>query len=305
MSPPHIRLFTRADRDQLTDLVNAHVAAVVPGLSVSVQTVLSRLEREPGEFIVDPWVADRVTLVAEQRGRLVAAAHLLRYGTGDTVGDGYRGAGEIRWLLFWPPAPYWPDSVAAADTLAMACLAQFSRWRVRRCLADGTLPAPGVYGVPEQWPHVRDVYARAGFVTAGRVETVLLACVDDLPAAAAGPWKARRTLGVNGTRIAAVVGDTTVGFIEVDTILGDAARLSRWGDWADVGNLWVEPEHRRQGVGTWLMGQAAAWLRLGGVTRLLDYAADGEDTTFLRTVGFTELTRTERDLSTTPVDPPR
>ena len=300
MSPPHIRPFTRADRDQLTDLVNAHVAAVVPGLSVSVQTVLSQLEREPGEFVVDPWVTDRVTLVAEQRGRVVAAAHLLRYGSAESVGESYRDAGEIRWLLFWPPAPYWPDSVAAADSLAAACLAVFSRWQVRRCLADGTLPAPGVYGVPAQWPHVREVYARAGFVTAGKVETVLLACVDDLPAVRPGPWAARRTLGINGTRIACVADDTTVGYIEVDTILGDAARLSRWANWADVGNLWVSPAHRRQGIGTWLMGQAAAWLRLAGVTRLLDYADDGEDWAFLRSVGFTELTRTERDLSMLP-----
>jgi hypothetical protein len=160
MSAPHIRLFTRADRDQLTDLVNAHVAAVVPGLSVSVQAVLSQLERQTGEFVVDPWVADRVTLVAQQRGRLVAAAHLLRYGTADIVGDGYRGAGEIRWLLFWPPAPYWSDSVAAADTLAMACLAQFARWRVRRCLGyaseTGAAPSSAPTGTrpahpPDTW----------------------------------------------------------------------------------------------------------------------------------------------------------
>ena len=43
-------------------------AAVVAGMSVSVNTVLSQLEREPGEFIVDPWVSERATFVAEQRG---------------------------------------------------------------------------------------------------------------------------------------------------------------------------------------------------------------------------------------------
>ena len=50
----------RPIREQLTKLVNAHAAAVVP---VSVHTVLSQLEREPGEFIVDPWVRQRATLV--------------------------------------------------------------------------------------------------------------------------------------------------------------------------------------------------------------------------------------------------
>jgi hypothetical protein len=84
MSEVQVRSFRRADREQLTALVNAHVQAVVPGVSVSVNTVMSQLERDPGEFIVDPWVAERATLVAEQRHRVVAAAHLLRYRTGRT-----------------------------------------------------------------------------------------------------------------------------------------------------------------------------------------------------------------------------
>ena len=56
MSPIMVRPFRRSDRDQLTQLVNSHAAAVVPGMSVSVSTVLSALERQPGEFIEDPWV---------------------------------------------------------------------------------------------------------------------------------------------------------------------------------------------------------------------------------------------------------
>jgi hypothetical protein len=32
--------------------------------------------RQPGETIVGPWVAERVTLVAEQHHAVVAAAHL-------------------------------------------------------------------------------------------------------------------------------------------------------------------------------------------------------------------------------------
>ena len=79
MSSVQVRPFRRGDRDQLTQLVNAHAEAVVPGMSASVNTVLSSLERRPGEFIEDPWVSERVTLVAEQAGRVAAAAHLLRY----------------------------------------------------------------------------------------------------------------------------------------------------------------------------------------------------------------------------------
>ena len=90
MTTGQIRPFRRSDRDQVTALVNAHAQAVVPGVSVSVNAVLSHLEREPGEFLVDPWVRERVTLVAEQRGRISAVAHLVRYGTEPDVGPAMR-----------------------------------------------------------------------------------------------------------------------------------------------------------------------------------------------------------------------
>ena len=69
MSAIEVRPFRRSDRDQLTQLVNAHAAAVIPGMGASVSAVLSALERQPGEFIEDPWVSERVTLVAEQASR--------------------------------------------------------------------------------------------------------------------------------------------------------------------------------------------------------------------------------------------
>jgi GNAT superfamily N-acetyltransferase len=297
MTPIHIRPFTRADREQVTDLVNAHIAAVVPGVSVSVQTLLSHLEREPGEFIVDRWVRERVTLVAEQRGRITAAAHLLRYGDDADTGERYRDTAEIRWLVYWPNAPYWPDADQAGDALAVACHAQFQRWQATTRRADGALPAPGVYGIPEQWPHIRTLYERIGFHHEGHVETVHVARVDRLPRPPAPQpgLTTRRTLGINGTRITAHLRDTEIGYIEVNTNLDTGPRSSRVGAWADVGNLWVDPAQRRRGVATWLMGEAAAWLELGETTRLLDYteAAEGETYgAFLNAVGFTVLTRT-------------
>jgi hypothetical protein len=103
----------RRDRDQLTSLVNAHAAAVVPGIGVSVASVLSDLERQP---------------------------------------EAFRGTGEIRWLVFWPEAPlgnpYWPDAAPAAEKLIGACVRQLEQWGVTRQDAGGDLPAPGVYGVP-------------------------------------------------------------------------------------------------------------------------------------------------------------
>ena len=308
-----IRPFHRRDRDQLTSLVNAHAAAVVPGIGVSVAAALSDLERQPDEFITGPWVQERVTLVAEQGHRVAAAAHLLRYFADERAGVAYRGSGEIRWLVFWPEAPagnpYWPDATEAAEQLIGACIRQLEQWGVTRQDADGDLPVPGVYGVPEQWPHVRALYERAGFRHQGHTEVVHLARVEDLPRPAGPPVEGlavRRSVGMNGTRLSAVLKEEAVGYIEVDT-LPEGQRLTRHSGWADVGNLHVAEKYRRRGVATWLLGQAAAWLDLAHVDRLLDYTSVDDtslddtgqpDATGYRALltasGFTELTRTER-----------
>ena len=299
MSEVQVRPFRRADREQLTALVNAHIQAVVPGVSVSVNTVMSQLERDPGEFIVDPWVAERTTLVAEQRRRVVAAAHLLRYGSGEDVGQAYRGTAEINWLLYWPEANHWPDSAEAAGSLMDACLDRLRSWEVEHWHADGALPAPGVYGVPRQWPHVRALYERAGFAHDGHVEVVLLARVDELPGPAAPPLEGlrlERSVGESGTRLSGLVGDELIGFVEVETNLAEGGRLAHLGGWADVGNLHVVEAYRRRGIATWLVGQAADWLRLARVDRLLEYAWPEEQDLLglLARLGFRELTRTAR-----------
>jgi GNAT superfamily N-acetyltransferase len=306
-----VRPFRRRDREQLTDLVNAHAAAVVPGPGVSVAAVLSQLEREPGEFIVDPWVAERATLVAEQNDRIAAAAHLLRYAADGRVGRAYRGAGEIRWLLFWPEAPvsrnpYWTGGTQAAEQLIAACIRQLEDWGVTGQHAGGELPVPGVYGVPEQWPHIQALYERAGFVHDGHTEVVYLAKVEDLPRPAGPPVAGlalRRSVGLNGTRLSAVLGTEVIGYIEVE-IRDEGERLPRHGRWADVGHLYVSEQHRRRGVATWLLAQAADWLRLAQVERLLNYTYlegrdatgrdYGDDRAFIEASPFAELTRTKR-----------
>ena len=303
MQSIEVRPFRRADREQVTALVNAHVAAVIVGPRVSVNSVMSQLEREPGEFIVDPWVVERRTLVAEERGRVVAAAHLLRYGSGADVGESYRDVGEIRWFLFWPQAPagspYWRDGGESADALMEASLRQLETWGVTRRYADGALPAPAVYGVPAQWPHVRTLYEQAGFVHTGATEIVFSFSLSEPPSFDASPpldgLSVVRSVGINGTRLTASVGDDAVGYIEVE-LLGESSQRPLQGGLADVGNLHVDEEHRRQGVATWLLAQVAEWLRPAGVGRLLDYAGSGDTDciAFLHAAGFQELTRTRR-----------
>ncbi len=310
MSSVEVRRFRRSDRDQLTQLVNAHAAAVVPGMGASVSAVLGSLERQPGEFIEDPWVSERVTFVAEQAGRVAAAAHLLRYYPDERAGEAARDSGEIRWLLFWPEAPagnpWWPDATAAAEALMTACASQLGAWGVARQHAGGELPVRGVYGIPDQWPHVAALYERAGFTHAGHTEVVYLAAVEELPRPARVPVEGmtvRRTVGMNGTCLSALLGQDVIGYVEVE-VFDEGERLSRRGGWADIGNLHVTEPFRRRGVGSWLLGQAAGWLRAAGVDRLLDYAwLEGTDPggqdyagyrAFLPAAGFHELTRTRR-----------
>lgn len=293
MSALDVRPFRRDDREQLTELVNAHVAAVVPGVSVSTNTVLSALERQPDEFITDPWVCERVTLVAEQRQYVVAAAHLLRYRADAEVGESHRDAGEINWFVCHPRASFWPDSEEAADLLLSACLARLARWNVRVRYADGSLPAPVVYGLPRNWPHIRAAYERAGFRHAGHTEVVLIARVADLPSPE--PWPGvtvARTLGECGTRFTAYDDERSLGFIEVDTALARPERHTRAAGLADIGNLHTEAE----GLDHWLLSRAADWLTLCGVDRLVAYeeASDGPAIDRLTSAGFRELTRTDR-----------
>jgi GNAT superfamily N-acetyltransferase len=185
------------------------------------------------------------------------------------------------------------------DVLMTACLDRLRLWRATRWWADGALPAPGVYGLPEQWPHIQALYERGGFVHDGHTEIVLLARVDELPGPCEPPipgLRLGRALGVNGTRLYGSLGDELVGYIEVETNLAEGGRLAHLGGWADVGNLHVFEPYRRRGIASWLFGQAADWLRLARAERLLDYAWPEEEAmlALLARLGFRELTRTAR-----------
>ena len=303
MSVVEVRPFHRTDRDQVTALVNAHAAAVVPGVAASVNAVLTQFEREPDEVVVDPWTAERHVLVAEQDGGIAAAALLCRYRDAPDVGSAFRNAGDIRWLVFRPMAPagnpHWQDGQAAARLLMGACLARLRSWGVARITADGALPVPGVYGVPRQWPHIEQLYTETGFlVPAQPVEVVHLADLTQIPGPAAPPLPGlvvRRSVGINGTRFTASSRTQDVGHIEV-AVLDSADRHPRQSGLADIGDLYVVEDHRRLGIGGWLVAHAACWLRLAHVDRLLHYADEGEEAllSFVEHLGFVEVTRTRR-----------
>ncbi|MGW3464148.1 hypothetical protein ACWDE9_33190 [Streptomyces olivaceoviridis] len=71
--------------------------------------------------MTDPRVGERIALVAEERGHVVAAARLKRYRADEEVGPHHRDAGEIDRFLRHPPAAFRPGTGQAADPLMRAC----------------------------------------------------------------------------------------------------------------------------------------------------------------------------------------
>ena len=267
MPLPVVRPLRRTDRDQLSALVNAHVCTVVPGWAVSTAALLAQVERDPAQYVTDPWVRARATLVAEVDSRLVAAAHLRRYRADADVGPGWRGAGEIAWLVCWPAHE------EAGARLAAACTDVLGSWRVRRQYADGDLPTPATYGIPDSWPHVARVLAGAGFDPASaRTEVTLAGTLDDVPPPrppAVPGLDLQRVVGTFAARFLATRHGEVVGLVEAQDDHTRGGSLSRLHGWADLAELHVTEDARGAGIGTWLVAHLAEWLRLGGTRRFL------------------------------------
>ena len=287
-----VRDFHRNDRDQLTALVNLHVSSVLPGVALSTNVVLSQLEREPGEQIVDPWVDERRCLVAVQDDAVVAATLLHRFGGEHKVRPGYRSAAEIRWLIAVPSA------AEAAETLVAATIETVQAWNPSHIYADGSLPAPGCYGIPDSWPHVRRLLTKAGFVGPARTELVLAAACDQLTGHNIEGAEIQRSVGVLGARFDLVADGQSLGYIEVGEINPALTRSTASAVWTDVGNLFPADAADLATVMPALLSAAARWLLLGGVDRLIDYYADDvhepEYLAILHRMGFTRLSTNER-----------
>jgi GNAT superfamily N-acetyltransferase len=81
-----------------------------------------------------------------------------------------------------------------------------------------------------------------------------------------------------------------------ETDFTNGGTLSRFAGWAEIGNLCVVGKHRRRSIASLLVANAADWLRIARVERLLAYASPeaGDELAFSRRVGFRELVRTKR-----------
>lgn len=291
-----VRPFSRGDREQLSRLVNAHVAAATPGGSVPVASLLASLEHPVGEYVLGPWITDVSTLVAVEDDRVVASAHLRRYTDEDRASDSYRDAGEIVWMACWP------GHFDAGGALLDAAVGQLARWQVRVHYADGTLPAPGVYGVSDAWPLVSSLYHEAGFdPSGGQVEIVLAGDLSQVPPPGEPPMAGlvlRRQLGDLATAFNAVLDGEVVGSFEVDDDLTRGGANMAFAGWAEECNHWVREDLRGRGIGTWLVANAGAWLRLGRTSRLMAYVIEDGDaearTGYYHRFGLSPINRTTR-----------
>ena len=255
----------------LRALVNHHLSAVVPGWALTDGAVAAHLYSNHGEPVTDPWVIERTTLLATEGWGVIAASHLLRYGDGAEVGERFRGAGEIGWLLSVPESP---EAAAAVLSAARDLLASWSVRREEVC--SGGLPVPAFGGVPDCWPHVADALKAAGYGAGPEHREALYGgTLAGVPKPAASPLpgvEILRSAGRFGVRFSAVRGGERgeeVGHLECATDLTEGGTLPALRGWAELAELWVREESRDRGVGGWLVEHAVDWLRLAGCNRVV------------------------------------
>jgi GNAT superfamily N-acetyltransferase len=293
-----IELFQPTHLPQVQTLVNAHMSALVPGWALPEYYIASRMQRDPGEYVVDPWVAARVTLCAMERQRVVAVAHLLRYGNRDEVGPAYRNNAEIAWLLAWP------EAAKHTAALLKAVGDQFGRWGSAEVWALETcLPAGPFAGVPDAWPHIAAALAGAGYrcdPSMARNEALFGGPIAqiELPPPPIDGLTIRRSIGRFGTCFTAQLDGQSVGECDCLSDLTDGGVLPALRGWGELAELEVREPWRNRGIGAWLVQHALAWLRLGGCTRIaLSVAAEDEAAgagRFYRRFGWDALVRFQR-----------
>ncbi|MGB3633288.1 MAG: GNAT family N-acetyltransferase [Rubrobacteraceae bacterium] len=260
----------------LRELINHHLSAVVPGWALPDATVAAHLKQNHGEYVTDPWVIERITLLATEGWRVLAAVHLLRYGDGEEVGEHFRGAGEIGWLLSVPGR-----SEAAAAVLSVARERFASCDISRELVSGGVLPVPVLIGVPDCWPHIADALRAFGYrAEVENREAIYGGTLASVPEPGHPPLsdlKIHRSTGASGVRFSAVRRGEYIGRLECLTDLTDGGALPAFGGWSNLEELWVREDSRNRGVGGWLVEHAVSWLRLAGCDRIVIAVAEEDE----------------------------
>jgi GNAT superfamily N-acetyltransferase len=273
-----VRPFEKADLPQLLELVNVHLAAVVPGWTITGEFLTDILKRDHTEPITDPWVAERATLCAVEGHRVLAAVHLLRYGTGPEVSDHYRGTGEIDWFLSLPGR----DDAASA-TLS-AARERMASWDVRREHGwYASLPELPLNGLPDACPHLAAALGAAGYRPdpERHREALYGGRLDGVPTPGSPPianLEIQRTVGNDGTLFTAVLDGETLGRCEVRQDLTRGGTLPALESWAELWEVEVREGWRNHGIGGWLLRHAVTWLRLSGCALIVLNVTEDDET---------------------------
>lgn len=281
---------------QLTSLVNLHLGALAPGWALPAPALAELLARNPGEYVVDPWVRERATLCALEGGRIVAATHLLRYGDTADVGATYRAAAEINWLYSLPT-----HSNAAKRLLAVA-EHQISVWQPSMVWFEGNAPLGPFAGIPDAWPHIAALLAAAGYQPdPSHDEVVFGGLLGDLPARLAPPLRGldmQRSVGTFGVRFTALHAGQAIGACECIADMTEGGALPALQGWAQLSEFAVDESWRNRGVGMWLIQQVVVWLRLAGCKRIVLSVAAGDEAAgagrFYERCGWHPLVRSRR-----------
>lgn len=260
----------------LRTLINLHLSAVVPSWSLPDEAVAVHIDHNYREYVTDPWVIERTTLLATEGWRVLAAVHLLRYGDNEEVGEHFRGAGEVGWLLFVPER-----SDAAAAVLSEA-RERLSSWNIsRELVGGGVLPVPTLAGVPDCWPHVASALEAAGYrASTEHREAIYGGALSGVPGPSDPPLpelEIRRSTGEFGVRFSAVAESEEIGRLECSVDLTEGGTLPAFGGWAELEELWVREDSRNRGVGAWLVGHAVSWLRLASCDRVVIAVAEEDE----------------------------
>jgi GNAT superfamily N-acetyltransferase len=310
-SPPaHIVPFDPSHLPQVQGLFNAHLTLLVPGWALPQGFIADHLERNPGQAITDPWVDERATLCALEGQRVVAAAHLLRYGSAPHVGPALANTGEIAWFLAWT------DKAEAAAALLAAASAQMRAWGVRLAGVWNTgLPVGPFVGVPDVWPHIAATLGAAGFrpmagteheeeVYGGTLDAVAPPGDPPVPGLAVRRGLTTGLWADNEMRFTALLDGQDVGRCEVALDLADDGALPALQQWAQLTELEVEESWRNRGIGAWLVRHAVAWVRLGGRSRLLvaTMADNAGAIRFYRRCGWERLVHEQKGWSPSPTN---
>ncbi len=274
---------------QVLDLANAHLGAVIPGWSMTAGYFRDRLKRNPTEWVTDPWVAERKSLVCVVDDRVCAAAHLLRYGD-DTR---WTETAEVAWLLFWP------QEHLAGKMILKACLRRMKAWKATDQRVSGPLPVPPCVGVPHVWPHIGRLLEQCGYTCNAEVdESIYGGPLEGIPSPGEAPVAGvsiHRDLGKFSTRFVARLEGRDIAYVECDSDLTRGGQLPALSGWGELSEVETTKAMRNRGLGSWVMRHAVEWLRLAGCSRVV-FSVDRDDERasagrFYRRFGWTPLVR--------------